>query len=289
MVECHVQSIDGVGLPYLFFESEASAPQMMFMHATGFLPWLWEPVIEDFTLTNNIWAPFICDYRSSNPETGLSWDIIARDLAYFCHLQQIREPLIVGHSMGATISVIATSLYGLQPCGLILIEPIFLPDQQYARKNDIQSHPLASKSIKRVNHWNSEIESWSYLKSKSFFSNWDERVLRLYHKYGMQKQDDGSLRLTCSPESEAALFMGGRIVNPWPLLEKINCPVLIVEAEKSENKGLVDIQKAVSLLHNCRYRSVASSGHLIPMEKPEEISKIIKAFKRKIAQNGSGY
>lgn len=286
MVECRVQSIDGVRLPYLFFESEASSPQMMFMHATGFLPWLWEPVIEGFALTNNIWAPFICDYRSSNPETGLSWDIIARDLSDFCHLQQIREPLIVGHSMGATISVIATSLYGLQPRGLVLIEPIFLPDQFYARKYDIQSHPLASKSIKRINHWNNEIESWSYLKSKSFFSRWDERVLYLYHKHGMQKQEDGSLRLTCSPQSEAALFMGGRIVNPWPLLPKINCPVLIIEGEISENKGFVDLQKAVSLLRNCRYRSVAGAGHLIPMEKPKEISEIIKTFDREIKKNG---
>ncbi|MEN6621577.1 MAG: alpha/beta hydrolase [Smithella sp.] len=289
MVEFRVQSIDGVGLPYLFFESEASAPQMIFMHATGFLPWLWEPVIEDFVLTNNIRAPFICDYRSSNPETGLSWDIIARDLSDLCRLQQIREPLIVGHSMGATISVIATSLYGLQPRGLVLIEPIFLPDQSYTCKYDIHSHPLASKSIKRVNHWNNEIESWSYLKSKPFFSRWDERVLRLYHKYGMQKQEDGSLRLTCSPQSEAALFMGGRIVNPWPLLPKINCPVLIIEGEISENKKFVDIQKAVSQLCNCRYRSVAGAGHLIPMEKPKEISEIIKVFDREIMKNASKY
>lgn len=283
MVELRVQDIDGVRLPYLFFESAASAPQMIFMHATGFLPWLWEPIIEEFTLTSNIRAPFICDYRPTNPETGLSWDIIARDFSAFCRLQQIRNPLMVGHSMGATISVIAAAVYGLQPRGLILIEPIFLPDRFYSAKPDIQSHPLAAKSIKRANHWNNETESWSYLKSKPFFSRWDERVLRLYQKYGMQKQEDGSLRLTCSPQSEAALFMGGRIMNPWPLLEKINCPVLIVEGEMTENKGLVDVQKAVSLLRNCKYQLVAGVGHLIPMEKPKEIAKIIKTFDREIA------
>lgn len=283
MFDLRVQDIDGAGLPYLFFEATASARQMVFIHATGFLPWLWQPVIEELVLTNNIWAPFVCDYRSSNPETGLSWDIIARDLSAFCRLQQIREPLIVGHSMGATISVIASSLYGIQPRGLILIEPIFLPDHFYTRKPDIQSHPLAARSIKRTNRWNTEKESWAYLKSKSLFSRWDERVLRLYHKYGMQKQEDGSFRLTCSPQSEAALFMGGRVVNPWPLLAKINCPVLIIEGEATENKELVDVQKAVSLLRNCQYQSVAGAGHLIPMEKPAEIAEIIRGFERKIA------
>jgi lipase len=282
MVELRMQDIDGVRLPYLFFKSKASAPHMIFMHATGFLPWLWEPVIEKFRLTNNISAPFICDYRPSNHETGLSWDIIALDLAAFCRLQQIHKPLIIGHSMGATVSVLAASLYHLKPRSQILIEPIFLPEQYYSVKPDIQSHSLAAKSMKRAKHWKNEIEAWSYLKSKPFFSRWDERVLGLYHKYCMQRQEDGSLNLTCSPQSEVALFLGGRIVNPWPLLEKIECPVLIIEGEITENKGLVDVKKAISLIPGCKYVSVAGASHLIPMEKPDEIAKIINDFNREI-------
>ena len=283
MLELRFQDVGGAGLPYLFFEAAASAPQMMFMHATGFLPWLWQPVIQEFVPTYNVWAPFICDYRSCNPDAGgLSWDIIARDLSAFCRLQQIRNPLIVGHSMGATVSAIATAIYGLQPRGLILIEPIFLPDQFYTMKPDVESHPLASKSIKRTNHWKDENEAWSYLKSKSLFSSWDERVLQIYHQYGMQKQEEGSLQLTCSPQNEAAMFMGGWDINPWPLLTKINCPVLVVEGEMTENKGFVDVQKAVSLLSKGQYKSVAGAGHLIPMQKPKEIVEIIKEFNRQI-------
>jgi lipase len=284
MLELRIQDVGGAGLPYLFFEAESSAPHMLFVHATGFLPWLWQPVIEEFVPANNVWAPFICDYRSCNPDAGgLSWDVIARDLSTFCGCQQIRKPLIVGHSMGATVSSIATAIYGLQPRGLILIEPIFLPDQFYTMKPDVQSHPLASKSIKRTNHWKDENDAWSYLKSKSLFSSWDERVLQIYHKYGMQKQDEGSLQLTCSPQNEAAMFMGGWDINPWPLLTKINCPVLVIEGEISENKGFVDIKRAVSLFRQGKYKSVAGAGHLIPMQKPKEITEIIKEFNRQIA------
>ncbi len=284
MFELNLQDVGGAEFPYLFFEADTSAPQMLFMHATGFLPWLWQPVIEEFIPANNVWAPFICDYRSCNPDAGgLSWDVIARDLATFCRRQQIREPLIVGHSMGATVSSIATALYGLQPRGLILIEPIFLPDQFYEMKPEVNSHPLASKSIKRTNHWKDEEEAWSYLKSKPLFASWDERVLQIYHKYGMQKQEEGSLQLTCSPQNEAAMFMGGWDINPWPLLAKINCPVLVIEGELTENKGFVDIKKAVSLLSQGKYKSVAGAGHLIPMQKPREITEIIKEFSRQIA------
>ncbi len=264
-------------MPYLYYPG--GEKRMLFAHATGFLPWLWHPIIEGFAPEHSVWAPYICNYRSCNPhEGGLSWDIIAQDLAAFCRAQKIKRPLLVGHSMGATVLTIAVAAYGIEPCGMVLVEPIFLPDQFYQMELSLKDHPLASKSIKRVNHWQSEDEATSYLKSRSLFSDWDAEMLRLYQQFGMEKMTAGDMRLTCSPESEAAMFMGGWSRDPWPLLEKIPCPALVIEGEKSPNIGLVDIQRAVSLLPQGLYGSVADGGHLIPMEKPAAIAAIIKDF-----------
>jgi pimeloyl-ACP methyl ester carboxylesterase len=285
MLELQFQDVGGAQLPYLYFGGDASAPTMVFVHATGFLPWLWQPIIERFIPQNRAWAPFICDYRSCNPDAGgLSWDVIARDLSTFCRLQQIQEPLLIGHSMGATVSAIAAASYGLQPRGLILIEPIFLPDQIYTLTPNVKDHPLASKSITRANLWKDESDAWSYLKSKPLFASWDEQVLQIYLKYGMQKQEEGNLQLTCSPQNEAAMFMGGWDVNPWPLLAKLTCPTLVIEGEKTENKGLVDVQRVVSLLPVGKYKSVAEAGHLIPMQKPGELVQIIKEFSQQLKE-----
>jgi Predicted hydrolases or acyltransferases (alpha/beta hydrolase superfamily) len=272
-----MQEVGGAQLPYLYYEGGTS--QIIFVHATGFMPWLWHPVISEFVPQNSAWAPFVCDYRECNPQAGgLSWEIISRDLAAFCNALQIENPLFVGHSMGATVSTIAVANYGIKARGLILIEPIFLPEEFYSMEVDIKKHPLASKSIKRANHWNDENAAWSYLKSKSLFASWDEQILQLYLKYGMQKQEEGNLKLTCSPQNEAAMFMGGWDVNPWPLLDKLTCPVLVVEGEKSENKRFVDVQRAVSLFRQGQYKSVEKAGHLIPMQKPRDIVRIIKDF-----------
>jgi pimeloyl-ACP methyl ester carboxylesterase len=94
----------------------------------------------------------------------------------------------------------------------------------------------------------------------------------------MQKQEEGNLKLTCSPQNEAAMFMGGWDINPWPFLNKITCPVLVVEGENTENKGFVDVKKVVSLFQQGQYKSVAQAGHLIPMQKPREVVRIIKDF-----------
>jgi pimeloyl-ACP methyl ester carboxylesterase len=277
MPDLKMQDVGGADLPYLYYKGEAS--QILFAHATGFLPWLWHPVIKQLVPQNQIWVPYICNYRECDPEKGgLSWDIIAKDLSSFSRSLNIKNPLVVGHSMGATVLTIAAASYGIEPRGMILIEPIFLPEEFYSMKATVKDHPLASKSIKRTNNWKNEEEAWAYLKSKPLFSDWDEEVLALYLKYGMEKQSAGDLKLTCTPESEAAMFMGGWSRNPWPLLDRLTCPVLVVEGEKSENKNFIDLKKAVSLLRNGKYKSVAGAGHLIPMQKPKEVAQIIKEF-----------
>ncbi|HOZ61889.1 MAG TPA: alpha/beta hydrolase [Smithellaceae bacterium] len=271
------QDVGGAELPYLHYQGDNRT--MLFAHATGFLPWLWHPVVKEFIPQYRVWVPYICNYRECDPEVGgLSWDIIAKDLSTFCSRQNIEKPLLIGHSMGGTVLTIATAAYGVEPVGLILIEPIFLPEEIYSMKPSVKDHPLASKSIKRTNHWKNEEDAWSYLKSKTLFTDWDEDVLRLYIQYGMEKQPAGDLKLACAPENEAAMFMGGWNRNPWPLLEKITCPVLVIEAEKSENRGFIDLKKAASLFPQSTYKLIEGVGHLLPMQKPKETVQIIRDF-----------
>ena len=180
--------------------------------------------------------------------------------------------------MGATVIAIAAALFGLHPRGMILIEPIFLPEEFYAMDIKLKDHPLASQSIKRKNSWKDETAALEYLKSKSLFAGWDEEMLQFYVKYGMEKKAEGELKLTCAPRNEAALFMGGKSTNPWPLLKELTCPVLILEGEKSANREFIDLKKATSLLTDGRYKLIPDAGHLIPMEKPKEIAKIIEEF-----------
>ncbi|HPC85622.1 MAG TPA: alpha/beta hydrolase [Smithellaceae bacterium] len=275
------QDVGGAELPYLHYPG--GEKQMLFCHATGFLPWLWHPIIEAFSPEYTIWAPYICNYRTCDPhQGGLKWNIIAEDLGAFCRAQKIEHHVQVGHSMGATVSTIAASLFGVRPRGMVLIEPIFLPEEFYSLTPSVEGHPLASKSIKRLNYWQSEEDAHAYLKSRSFFTTWDDEILQLYKRFGMEKMPEGDMRLACSPESEAAMFMGGWCCNPWPLLEKIGCPALVIEGEQSPNVAFVDLKRAVSLLPRGEFGSVPGAGHLIPMEKPGEITAILKNFVAKL-------
>ena len=275
--EIRTQTIGDTELTYLLYEGPG--PTLIMLHATGFLPWLWHPVAAALLPACRVIAPYFCDHRESDPEKGgLDWLVLARDFADFCKALDIEAPYLVGHSMGATVLTIAAALYGPAPAGMVLIEPIFLPQDFYQAQVRLQDHPLASKSIKRRNSWQDETEALTYLKSRALFKRWDEEMLSLYVRYGMKQAVESGLELACSPTREAALFMGGVRYDPWPLLSRVSCPILVLEGEHSENRAFIDLKKATSLFPQASYRLVPDVGHLIPMEKPGPIAVMIREF-----------
>jgi lipase len=275
--QIRIQNIGDAELSYLLYDGEG--PPLLFLHATGFHPWLWHPLARELADTYRIFAPFFCDHRVADPEEGgLNWATLAEDTVRLCKMLHLERPFLVGHSMGATVLMIANVLHGLPSAGMVLIEPILLPSGFYQGSMRVDEHPFATRAIKRTNFWRDRDEAMNYLRSRTLFQGWDEEMLELYVRHGMAERRDGGLQLACSPQREAALFMGGRQIDPWPLLPKISCPVLIVEGGRSENKGIIDIDRIQSLIPDCKRRIVEDAGHLIPMERPQEVTRLIREF-----------
>jgi lipase len=274
------QKIGDAEISYLFYEGDG--PSLIFLHATGFMPWLWHPLARELAGEYRIFAPYFCDHRETDPENGgLDWITLAGDLSRFCESLHLERPFLAGHSMGATVSMMANATGGLPAAGMVLIEPILLPPEFYKLHISVEQHPLASKAIRRTNFWRDRDEARTYLHSRSLFQGWDEEMLELYLRYGMSG-NDGGLRLTCSPRREAALFMGGIQYDPWPLLSRVSCPVLIMEGEKSYNHEFIDQSRIGSLIPDCTHHRVEGAGHLIPMEKPREVTRLIREFLRSL-------
>jgi len=266
-------------LQYLHYPG--NGPAIVMLHATGFLPWLWHPIARELNqkYSFEIVAPYFCDHRETDPDDGgFHWALLADDVYKMCMKLNFKNPHVIGHSMGAVVATLSHTVYKLQAQTMILIEPIFLPDPVYQTMITVDQHPLAGKSIRRRNLWKDTAEAYQYLKSKALFKNWDEEMLTLYIKHGMINNDDGGLILTCSPKREAALFMGGMHHNPWPVLNQIQCPTLIIEGGQSENQQIIDLKKATQLIAHGDYSIVEKAGHLVPMEYPKKCLDIFLEF-----------
>jgi len=270
--------INDTHLQYLHYPG--TGPAIIMLHATGFLPWLWHPIARALNqkYSFEIVAPYFCDHRDTDPdEGGFHWVLLAEDLYQMCLKLNLQNLHLIGHSMGAVVATLSHTVNQLPAQTMVLIEPIFLPDPIYQTMITVDQHPLAGKSIRRRNFWKDTDEAYQYLRSKTLFKNWDEEILSLYIQHGMMPQDDG-LTLTCSPKREAALFMGGMHHNPWPLLEKVQCPTLIIEGGLSENQHVIDLKKATKMIPDGTYQVVEKAGHLVPMEFPALCLELFSKF-----------
>jgi lipase len=271
------QSIGEAEIKYLLYGGPGKT--LILLQATGFPPELWHPIAQDLSGFYRIIVPSYYDHREAmSSNEGISWLLLAQDLKAFCDALQIKKPLIVGHSMGGTVAAISKGVCGLEVGRMILIEPIILIEDLYRIPFTTQDHPLASKSIKRLSHWPDESDLRQYLASKDLFKNWDREMLELYIRYGFRKDPSGAIQLNCSPTKEAALFMGGMKANPWPILPKILCPVQVLEGESSENRVFVELEKASYLMPQGSYALIGGVGHLMPMERPQKVTQIIRNF-----------
>jgi pimeloyl-ACP methyl ester carboxylesterase len=270
--------INDTHLQYLHYPG--TGPAIIMLHATGFLPWLWHPIARALNqkYSFEIVAPYFCDHRDTDPDKGgFHWVLLAEDLYQMCLKLNLQNLHLIGHSMGAVVATLSHTVNQLPAQTMVLIEPIFLPDPIYQTMITVDQHPLAGKSIRRRNFWKDTDEAYQYLRSKTLFKNWDEEILSLYIQHGMMPQDDG-LTLTCSPKREAALFMGGMHHNPWPLLEKVQCPTLIIEGGLSENQHVIDLKKATKMIPDGTYQVVEKAGHLVPMEFPALCLELFSKF-----------
>lgn len=268
------QNIGDVDLQYLLYDGPD--PPIILLHATGFLPMLWHPIARELCRHRKVIAPYFCDHRQTDPQKGgLSWMLLAQDLCHLCERLKMESPFLVGHSMGATVMTIAEAMHGPKASGMVLIEPIFLPQDFYRMQLRVEDHPLASRSIKRRNSWKDPVEVKNDFRRKSLFKNWDEEFLDLYIEHGTVALGTGELELACSPEKEASLFMGGMGYDPWPMLPQISCPVWVLEGEMSTNRPFVDLKSATKKFQHGTYQLMTGAGHLIPMEKPQETTTCI--------------
>ena len=72
--------------------------------------------------------------------------------------------------------------------------------------------------------------------------------------------------------------MGGMPYDPWPAIQQVQCPVRILEGEKSSNRAFINLAEAASRFKSGHLDIIAGAGHLVPMEKPAEVLAAIQAF-----------
>lgn len=222
-------------------------------------------------------------WAGESPDGFEDWGVLADDM--IDELDQLgKGPVFgVGHSMGALATLIASHRRPDLFKKIVLVEPVILAEQVYGfmAKMSVEErtsmNPMMSRAARRRNTWETKDEAKKYFESKTFFQKFSSEARQDYLDYGVVANEAGGFELAYRREWESRIY--GTAINPWPFLDGIKVPCLIVRAEhsdvvRSEEEWLAVQERAIGV--TCK--QFDGAGHMLPMEEPEGLQQLILDF-----------
>jgi len=153
----------------------------------------------------------------------------------------IRHPILIGHSDGASISLIAAGVGSVVPLGVAVIAPhSYIEDIciDGIRAIDGQREQVISGLARHHNYPRLAFERWRNVWLTPRFRDWDIR----------------------------------------PLLERIDCPVLVLQGEEDQYGTEAQVSTIVQSAANATGHLLADCGHVAHRDQPERIADYLADF-----------
>lgn len=264
----HLESFGGEGEP------------LVFVHANGYPPGAYRALLERLAghcaVTALRQRPL---WGERTPPARLRWELFTDDLlAAIAHSD--RPLWLLGHSMGAVVSLFAAARAPQRIRGLLLLDPVFLPTRwvlasRLTPRARLQQMPMIRRALARPEQFADAEAAFDFYRPKRAFAGFSDEALRDYVAAGKEPHPQGGLRLAWSGAWEAAVYASAPVV--WHRLARVRLPTLGLRGAQSEALSPAAFRRWGRLqpqaeLHTC------PGGHLFPLEQPAATAERVLGF-----------
>jgi len=262
--------------------------KLIFLHANGYPPDCYRPLITHLTTQYHVTAmvqrPL---WPDSKPDDIQDWRPLTEDFLRFLGAHQIGPVVCVGHSMGG-ITLLQAALWKPE-CfkAIVLLDPVLFPPYfitfwslMRALKLGQRFHPLVVGTRRRLRRFDDLQELYDRYRRKSVFRYLDDQSLRAYVEGIACRNDGDGYQLCYSVDWEIQIYLTSiwRDMDIWRKLPELKIPTLIVRGAETntfwEHTGWLVKRKQPTI----RVETLEKSTHLVPLEKPSEVSYLIQSF-----------
>lgn len=253
-----------------------------FYHANGFPSDVYSPLLsrlsQQFRLSTLGW-------RATWPGVGLppkrrDWQIYADDLIAFVE-QQCQPPIIgMGHSMGATCTILAAEKRPDLFKSLVLIEPAMLSRSlallvRLMPKAVMNRIEPARSTLRKPDTWSSRESFLVYCRTLSAYRRFGDEAFKAMARYGVVETRDGRFQLAFPKVWEAHNYT--RAPNVMAHLERLTMPCVAIRGKPSVFFTEALWQEWQRRCPHTIFKQNLACGHLLPLENPGICHELIVA------------
>lgn len=280
------------------FGAATPNPDIVFLHATGFNARTYRTLLAPLGDRFHVWALDARGHGRSNLPAGTfgytSWRRHRDDLIAVLEKHCTAPVTLAGHSMGATVSLLAAGHRTDLVSGLALIEPVILPAAGYALSElpfapllQRYAMPLARGAASRRNTFPDREMAAKAFTGRGVFKTFPAEFIQDYVADGLVEDGRGGFRLACRPTFEAATYCAQRH-HPWAALRKVTDPLVLLRAEKHSTISEASMHRVAAIKADARVATVEGASHMLPMERPDRVRAAIESAAL-MAQAGRKY
>ena len=250
-----------------YYRTGGEKPALVLVHGITDDGLCWMPVAEALADQYDV---IMVDMRghgkSEAPEVGYTYGNMASELAGFCQALNLSKPILLGHSMGAILSLVLAGMYPDLPRAILLEDPppfwfIDRPAMQFAESRSALQEWVESNKRKTSGDLLVELRANNPDWQQAEWEPW----INAKHRY--------------SPHITALVHPQDiENLNFPTLLKRIICPVIFISADQKLGAASnpEDISKLKEVLPNLRVSHVDGAGHNIRRDRFERYMEIIE-------------
>ena len=238
-------------------------PALLFIHYWGGSARTWSGV------TSRLSKDYRCvayDQRgwgsSDAPSEGYSIGDLARDARQIIHALQIDRYVLVGHSMGGKVAQLLASQRpeGLE--GLVLVAPAPPTPQSIPE-------PARQQQLHAYDNRENAMQALAFLTVRMPTIDLQEQII--------------SDNLAGSPQAKLAWPTSSAYEDISAQVKDITVPTLVVAGEQDRQDPLEQHRREVlPRIPEAKLTVIPQSGHLVPIDQPEQLASAIRNFVRSI-------
>jgi len=273
-------------------EADSRKPPALLLHGTGFVAEVWSDVARELAADYTVYAlDRRCHGHSHKPAADrYHFQDFAEDVRLAIEALGLSDIYGIAHGAGATDMLLAAKLKPTSFKRMFVMEPTVM-DPRAARAGGLSD--FATGAMQSVLRRQVEFESteavYQRYRAAPTFADWTTSSLRAYIQHGFAAQDDGRVRLRCTPELESAMlgpifeameqvYTGDGRGNPFAWLPEIACPVRVATAENSWPAYKEMAARAVALIPRVSEWRFAGVGHCVGQENPKLLLDALRIF-----------